>query len=62
MTLEELRQQALEDGRPTVVGILDRAIAALPSGEMTDVINEAHAVDPVLADEITGIFLETLVG
>lgn len=61
-SLKELRQQYVEDGRPAAVGIIDRAITAMPSGELTDVISEAHAVDPLLADEITGIFLETLVG
>ena len=60
--LQALKQKYLEDGRPAAVGIIDEAIAALPTGEMTDVINKAHALDPVLADEINVIYLEDQLG
>lgn len=59
--LEELLQQALEDGCPTIVDIIKKAIAALPTGEMTDVLVKAHLVDPDLANVLTGICLEMLV-
>jgi hypothetical protein len=40
------------------VGIINKAIAAMPNGELTDVINEAFALDRDLADEINCIYLE----
>jgi hypothetical protein len=58
--LEELLQQASEDGRPTIVDIIKDVIAALPTGEMTDVLVKAHLVDPDLANVLTGICLEML--
>jgi hypothetical protein len=58
MTLLQLRQKYIEDGRPAAVGIINKAIAAMPSGELTDVINEAFALDRDLADEINCIYLE----
>ena len=53
--LEELLQQALEDGCPTIVDIIKEAIAALPTGEMTDVVLKAHLIVDIIEDAIAAL-------